>query len=61
MWGVMKAMSWESMETSKMRVVTPETGIGQPQKFIPLFDLYADAFAFADGNTNLIAEFKTCE
>ena len=57
MWVVMKAMSWSSMNTELFKFETPETGIGQPQRFIPIFDLRSDAEQFAgEEEAHLIRE-----
>ena len=60
MWAFMKAMSWESVEYNQIKIVTPKTGNGQPQRFIPVFDEYSDAEKFAgDVYKHLIVEVKS--
>lgn len=59
MYAVMKAMTWDAMDTELFKFQTPPTGIGEPQRFIPLFELREDALIFAKGEERLIAEFKT--
>jgi len=66
MFAFMKAIPFSAMETDivnytglKSVIATPEHGTGQPQRIIPVFDLYEDALKFAgEDEKHLIAELS---
>ena len=62
MWAVMKAMGWKSLNLGPIEVESPKTGKGQPQRFIPVFELKEDALTFLDGKDEyLICEMKVID
>ena len=56
MWAVMKALTFDSMNTNHIKMITPPEGIGQPQRFMPIFNLKEDAEKFAKENNDIIVE-----
>ena len=58
MWAFMKALSWDALSTDLIKVGVPAKGEGQPQRFIPVFDLKKDALKFAGVDKHLVAELQ---
>lgn len=57
-WAVMRAVPWRSI-SSTYNIKAPAEGEGQPQRFIPVFNLKEDAYKFAGKeDKHLVVEMK---
>lgn len=55
----LKALTWSSLSTDLITLSAPETGNGQPQRFIPVFETLADAEKFTgEDERHLIVEIQ---
>lgn len=60
MWAFMKAFTWDSIK-SDYKIQFPRKGEGQPQRFIPVFDLKKDALKFAGKEKDSVVKLDVIE